>query len=322
MTKFQRLELHTFLLVFVIVGCNTQIATQSETATPAKTFSQTPTNTKNSTVTTTPSLAQTSESAQSMAEMLHADEYILENVITIKEPGRYYYEIRSWDNAKNDYLADNRISISTWSFETIWIDYARLGELPQVDITGEGDPDVIIYGWGARLSNPVYIYNLGYELTKVFDSYRVSCSRPSGCDFDMFEFKDLNNDGVYEIISYDAAFGSFDCGPSMGPMPLIIYAYNSELRHYEIINPLYPEQYNEIIETTTRLAEESPKYKCVVSDHLLNYFYSGQIEKGWSELNRIYQGDDVESFRKEIEDLLEFKREKGRFVLLEDLETK
>lgn len=320
MTKFQRLTLHIILLSLA-AGCIPQKSTQVERIIPTETFTAIPTNTYSPTITITPSSIQPLVPSTTMAEMFRASEYTLETTITINEPGRYY-QIQSWDNSTNDWGADQRVSIKNEPFETIWIEYARLGQLPQVDITGEGDPDVIIYGQGARLANPVYIYNLGDELTRVFMNYRPSSYRPSGCNLDSFEFKDLDNDGILEIITCDAAFGSFDCGPSMGPMPLIVYSYDSELMQYNIVNPLYPEVYSESIETLTKLAEESPKNKCIISDLVMDYFYSGQIEKGWSELTRIYQEDDVENFRQEMKDLLQFKREIGIFVLLEDLKTK
>lgn len=332
MPKFQWLALYSILMLLVLTGCNTQITTQTRatiskntethTPTPVATFTPKPTSTDKPTVTMTPLPTQVLTPTYSMAEVFKADEYVLETTITIFEPGRYYYQIQSWDNTTRDWTADNRITIKDEPFETIMIENARLGELPQTDITGEGDPDILIYGWGARLANPVYIYNLGNKLTRVFMSYRPSNYESSGCPYDLLEFEDLDNDGVLEILTCDAAFGAFDCGPSMGPMPLIVYAYDSELMQYNIVNPLFPEIYSETIEALTKLAEESPERKCIVSDLLLNYFYSGQIEKGWSELYRIYSGQDVDDFRKELENLLESMRKAGRFVLLEDLDEK
>lgn len=325
MSKLQQLVFWTTFLFLVATGCSThqvrQITPQTATLIPTEALTPSSVGTDSPIITITPLLSQTSESTNSLAEMFSADEYILETAITINEPRRYY-QIQSWDNSTSDWIADNIISISNGPFETILIKYARLGELPKADITGEGDPDVLIYGWGARLANPVYIYNLGEELTRVFRSYRSSCSRPSGCDFEMFDFKDLNYDGIPEIITYDTALNRFDCGPSLGPMPLIVYAYDSELMQYNIVSPLYPEIYSEIIATLTELAEKSPEYKCVVSDLVMNYLYSGQIEKGWSELDRIYQGDDSEAFREEMENLLQFKYERERFILLEDLDER
>jgi hypothetical protein len=321
-TSYKRIVFYVVLLSFSMVGCATQTERQLETPVPIRTISPMPTNTSSPTATITPFPTQTLEPAMSMVDVLRADEYVLEDVVVFDKPWRYHYEIQSWGNTITNSRVNDRVSIVGQPFVTIFIDHAWLGELPKADITGEGDPDVIIYGWGARLANPVYIYNLGDELTRIFHVYRPSNYEPSGCPYDLFEFEDLDSDGVLEILTCDAVFGSFDCGASMGPMPILVYSYDSEAMQYSIVNPLFPEIYDEPIRKLTKLAEESSERQCIISDLVMNYFYSGQIEKGWTELYRIYRGDDIESFRQELENVLSFRRDLGRYVLLEDIEQK
>lgn len=295
---------HWFLVLItllIINACSTN--TQPTVATPLA-FTQTA---------SLPTIEPTITSVPSMSQYFQTDDYILKSTIKLGD-----YKIQNWENPSVDNIwGRSRVSIHVM-FQTIWIDNAYLGELPQDDITGEGHPDVIIYS-PERVWQNVMIYDLGNEGTQDKVTRVFYDSVPRDCNF---ELKDLNNDGVPEIINCDFAFGFFDCGPSWGPTPLIIYSYDSNSMQYNNVSPLYPEIYKETIESLTKLAEESPKDKCLISGLLMNYFYSGQIEKGWSELNRIYQGQDVQGFQKEMEDLLQIKRKAGLFVLLEDLKAK
>ena len=260
-----------------------------------------------------PMVESTVTSIPSMSQSFQTDDYILKSTMQLGD-----YKVQSWENPSVDNIwGRSRVSIHV-VFQTIWIDNAYLGELPQEDVTGEGHPDVIIY-IPERVWQDVMIYDLGTESTNDKITRVFYDSIPRDCNF---EFKDLNNDGVSEIINCDRAFGFFDCGPSWGPTPLIVYSYDNNSMQYNNVSPLYPETYKETIEALTKSAEESPKDKCLISGLLMNYFYSGQIEKGWSELHRIYQGQDLDSFQKEMEDLLKIKRRAGLFVLLEDLKAK
>ncbi len=299
-------------LSIVIVACSAKKQSETATLLPTSITSASSIQTM-STSTTEP----TSTNLLNMSQYLGTDEFVLEETLELKKP--YYYTIQTWDNPISDRSSDHRISI-TKSVETILINDAELGNLPQGDITGEGDPDLLIYvGKGSKFG-PVYIYNLGQEVTKVFSGV---IPRQGGKEGECrFAVQDLNNDGIPEIINCDAMFGFFDCGPSFGPMPQLIYEYNSEIRQYHVVNPLYPNLYTRSINYYTELVKKFPNDKCWISSLLMNYFYSGQIDKGWSQLPRLYQGKDIDEFQKELDEMLAFKQKAGLFVLPSDVKTK
>ncbi len=292
-----------FLLILLLTSTSCSANTQPPTAISSPT-----------TKISTPLIKATDISIPTvMSQYFQTDGYILKSTIKLGD-----YKVQSWENPLIDNIwGRSRVSIHVM-FQTILIDNAMVGQLPQEDITGEGHPDVIIYS-PERVWENVIIYDLGTNdtndrITRVFDD-----SIPRDCKF---EIKDINNDNIPEIINCDFAFGFFDCGPSWGPMPLIVYSYDSISMRYNVVSPLYPEIYEEAIESSTKLSEKSPTDKCIISNLLMNYFYAGRIDKGWSELSRIYQGQDIDSFQKEMQDLLKIKRRAGRFILLEDLKTK
>lgn len=264
------------------------------------------------TATSEPLVETTVTDISNMSQHFRTNDYLLKSTIQLED-----WTIISWELSSNEHKwGRNRVTISVM-YQTVMIDNAVLGQLPQEDITGEGHPDVMLY-IPERVWKYVMIYNLGDfitfdKITRVyFDSIPRDCK---------FEIKDLNNDDISEIINCDFAFGFFDCGPSWGPMPLTISTYDSISMQYNVVSPLYPEIYTETIQTLTELSEQSPEDKCLISGLLMNYFYSGQTEMGWSEMHRIYEGDDIDDFQKEMEELLETKRKAGRYVLLEDLEN-
>lgn len=246
-----------------------------------------------------------------MSQHFRTDDYRLKSTIQLED-----WTIRSWETRSSDHVwGRNRVTISVM-FQTIMIDNAVLGQLPQEDITGEGHPDVMLY-IPDRVWKYVVIYNLGDFITfdKITRVYFNSI--PGNCKF---EIKDLNNDNIPEIINCDRAFGFFGCGPSWGPVPLTISTYDANSMQYNNVSPLYPEIYTDTIQSLTELSEQSPEDKCLISGLLLNYFYSGQTELGWSEMRRIYQGEDIDDFQREMEEILEVKRKAGIYVLPEDLE--
>jgi hypothetical protein len=104
------------------------------------------------------------------------------------------YVVRHWTNYFDPFNIQV-ITISTIGqiqaeVKHIYID---IGELSGVDITGDGKPEIILYGsdGGNQCGGWVYIFSLGNELKEIGNRI-IRCR-----DY----FKDLNNDGIYEYIT-------------------------------------------------------------------------------------------------------------------------
>jgi hypothetical protein len=188
----------------------------------------------------------------------------------------------------------------------VWVEHAGR------DITGEGNPDVVVtllHGAGSYNSLSTQVFDLGLELTQVLDtpavatdsSYGISC--PEGG-----VFSDLEGDGVPEFITCDDAprwgfYGASNINPYAEHRRLVVTAVMEYEpgQGYVPAGHRFPQVYAANIASYAREAEEKVALDTAgVSDTspdalvalAFNCLYGGRPEKAWAEIERLHQGPD------------------------------
>ena len=200
-----------------------------------------------------------------------------------------YYENNSWPYA--------RIAvISHENLDPIIVEGAYgFFELPELDITGDGDPDVMFRRDNHNRHGCKYaLYNLGEKPEALLclgsgdQSSTLDRTTP---------FLDLNQDGVYEIMGFH---NGMEC--SNGSTKMILGYENGRYVH---VGAQYPEHYQSFIDSRAKVAqgELNAGYKmgCGAIGLMLAYYHSGQQEAGWLMMEQYYTKEEIEEFREEIE---------------------
>ncbi|RLE29445.1 hypothetical protein DRJ27_04645 [Candidatus Acetothermia bacterium] len=215
------------------------------------------------------------------------------------------YTVRLWEEGE----AANRYSLVVIERDGKLV-FKRTGSqlhldpLTGRDITGEGNPDVIIRGYsgGAHCCFYTIVCDLGEELR----IYATPDSPEGNCPG---EFVDLDGDGTYEFVTCDDSFAYRYCCYAGSP------AVKAVLRlvpgkGFVPVSPEFSQLYEEDIRRHTEMAEAAREKgkgsgwdgttKCEVLPLVLNLLYSGRIEEAWQALERYYRFPDMDTFRAEI----------------------
>ncbi|MBN1287771.1 MAG: hypothetical protein JXB47_20395 [Anaerolineae bacterium] len=220
------------------------------------------------------------------------------------------YAVRLWRRAAGDALMYEGITtLETPGGVIDQFDLATaLNGLSGVDITGEGNPDVIIerFTGGAHCCFSMVVYDLGEVATKVLHTRDSECGG---------RFEDLDGDGVFEFLTCDDVFAYAYCPYVSSPFAKVIMQYNPDVREYIPAGAAFADRYAADIAEHTALAENTAPgemgewdetNKCSALPVVLDYLYSGQTEQAWAEFERLYLFEDAEAFRAEIEEALIF----------------
>jgi len=232
---------------------------------------------------------------------------------TAEPPGRTYvvkreqksgdYVIQLWRNtASESFVFDNIVTISTGGQLLVRIENgAELSDLTGTDITGEGHPDAVIerFTGGAHCCFSTVVYDLGPTLTKVLETPFSNCGG---------SFKDLNGDGVAEFVTCDDLFAYVYCCYAGSPVVQVVLQYDPT-RGYVPVSPHFAHMYADPIARHAEMAENAQPdemcewdgtTKCGVLPLVLDYLYSGQDDKAWSEFSRLYDYSDAQLLWAEI----------------------
>ncbi len=219
------------------------------------------------------------------------------------------YTLRMWHNPGTAFDFENVATISTAGQPQLEIPATAFGLLTGKDLTGEGNPDVVIetYSGGAHCCFGTYLFDLGSQPEMLLDAQTGNCGG---------QFQDLNGDGVYEFTTCDDSFAYTYCPYVASPKVMVVLALDKE-KGYIPANPKYAGQYAESIgESRTRAtrgaAGESGEWdntnKCSVLPLVLNLLYSGQPDQAWQGYDQYYTGPDKDRWRVEIQDVVEASR--------------
>jgi hypothetical protein len=217
------------------------------------------------------------------------------------------YSIRLWANAAADAMDfQDVVTISQPGQSDIQVESVfKLNDLTATDITGAGYPDLVIqtFSGGAHCCFSWTVYELGPALKRVLQSPDSNCEG---------ELKDLDGDGTMEFITCDDLFAYKYCCFANSPLVKVVMKYELE-RGYVPASPQFPKEYADDIVRDRQMAigarakekcEWDNSTKCSVLPVALDYLYSGQQDKAWIELHRLYRFQDEDTFRQEILDMV------------------
>jgi hypothetical protein len=199
---------------------------------------------------------------------------------------------------------------------------SRLDPVSGQDITGDGNPDLVIerYSGGASCCVSYVVLSLGEDMTSI--SLPLDSSTRA-------TFRDLDGDGIPEVIGADDRFRCVLCCCANSPLPTVVLRYDRE-RGYVPASPDFPEIYDAVIPEYRVKAEgrwngpfeeQDPTGRCYVLPLVLAYLYSGRAAEAWEALAQYSPSTvDAEELRGEIERVLSGSRlfvtqQSGRYLL-------
>ena len=187
------------------------------------------------------------------------------------------------------YEADRRYSIKTVENT----DYVpQSGEpIETKDITGDGMPELIIGVWsgGAHCCFSIIIFSLGEELKKIAEIEGGDSS---------FEFKDFEEDGIYELVGRDWTFAYWETSFAHSPAPQIVlrYLHGKYVLATDLMKNKPPGEkeiaakIDELSHAFTRSATFDDEVPPELWEYMLDLIYSGNgkialtfLDKAWPE---------------------------------------
>lgn len=189
-----------------------------------------------------------------------------------------------------------------------------LGALSGSDITGEGDPDLVVeeYSGGAHCCGGTYVLSLGASVRRL----RIPCpprgnaSRLGPDPGIASGFHDLDGDGVFEFVTWDDSFqyefGSYAESPAVP----VVLRYDSVLG-YIPANSFLSDVYEQAVTAQLARIEAWPEGSVkpeiaasAVTQLVLLYLYTGRPTEAWEALYRHYSFPNVEDLRQRIEEVV------------------
>lgn len=203
------------------------------------------------------------------------------------------YIVRYWSApASLDGFVGRAITIAAEALPLVEIpEVIRIDDLSGKDITGEGNPDMVVvrHTGGASCCSWVEVYDLGDQVREVLGS---PYSRFSGT------FEDLDRNGAFEFITYDDSYSS-SCGYPGAVSAKVIFEYDG--KEYRPASPKYAKYYQADIEKHLKWARDAVPTngdydgttKCSVLPLVLDYLYAGQTDQAWEALHKLYTYPDL-----------------------------
>jgi hypothetical protein len=165
---------------------------------------------------------------------------------------------------------------------------------PAVDLTGEGNPDILLgfYYGGSHCCRGMLLIDLGPEPVELLHIWAtIQGNRGEGI------FKDLDGDGVYELITADAIEA-----PCTTPTVKVILKYQPD-HGFQPASPNFPEQYIEDVEAGIEFIgrDSDPENRCSIPMLAAAYYFSGRPEEARQIFNQYYTAADAENYWLELE---------------------
>lgn len=216
--------------------------------------------------------------------------------------GQYF--VREWCAADQGDLFGCYVTIEA-SGQAAITQYGRLvREYLGIDLTGNGDPDVVVFSTPLMNSSRgnTFVFNLGSLATKVFASPSIACRG---------EFQDLDSDGRYEYITCDVGPATSYCAGITTALAAVkvILEYDERLETYVPASSKYSNAFvDELARTRAIAAAAEPNAwgegdnttKCQVLPLVLTYLYLGDQDSAWMSLGEYYLYPDLADFRVQI----------------------
>ena len=278
----------------------TQLKSDSETATVVASYTSSPS--PSATAQISPADLVEEENPVPPPAVSPGESYKLENEMLIDAYGIRYWHHTDSATGTEDVVLIEKTEMASIKIESV----SAIVMLTDDDINGDGNPDIIIESYTGDNTHCCYstqVYSLGEEPTLIL---KKPPSNTSG------EFEDLNDDGIYEFITADDVFFKKYCPFVSSPFVKVIMAYDAQEESYLPASPSFPEEYAQEITQDTYNAERVARAgvsengewdettKCSVLPLMLDYIYIGEIETARTELNRLYEFDDVDRFWNDV----------------------
>ena len=173
------------------------------------------------------------------------------------------------------------------------IDFPKIGD----DITGDEVPDLVVSHWsgGAHCCYDVLIFSIGEAFRLI---QRIEGGHGS------VHFKDLDKDGIPELVVFDWNFAYWNASFASSPAPQVIlryqdgkYVVDRELMKKpleSIKSPVADEEFRKS-ECDAGNAWKKDGY-CLSSDvwgHMLDLIYAGHAEAAWRYLDEVWKADEA-----------------------------
>lgn len=231
--------------------------------------------------------------------------------------GKYVYRIWKAKDSNlsgtivGEYLTLSSIDEPAVNIEAFFGTVVSVNLLSGRDITGEGNPDLIIetYSGGAHCCLQYFVIDLGeFFITKQLQTRESNCPG---------EFKDLDHDGSYEFITCDDILAYTYCSFAATPLPTVILKFRPGVGYV----PATPD-YRTFFDITTRiiadtslaeqgqvqftnpqnvdLTSKAEYFLCPAIQVALDHLYTGDYERAEQEFMRLYQFPDSNEVWNEI----------------------
>jgi hypothetical protein len=196
--------------------------------------------------------------------------------------------------------------------------------LPGQDVTGDGIPDLVVERWsgGAHCCCRVSIFSIGPEFKKIADIGEDGAFDDVGGENSGYLFKDLNGDGVPELVGNDWTFAYWWTSFSQSPAPRFILRYDGT--KYVLATDLMigqPPKQSEIDERIRALRQSDLWAEDRVPPELwgvmLDLIYAGRGDAAWAIFHKNWHG----SAALKEEFVREFKKQLAESTLWPDIKA-
>lgn len=180
-----------------------------------------------------------------------------------------------------------------------------IGSLPAADVTGEGDPDLLILTHPNGSAHCCYgsvLYNLGEMPTKILDILSPAYQLPGTGRGD---FQDIDGDGRYEFITLDPLQGIACTQPSV----YTILQYAPAQGRYVGATPHFASYRADTIARYLQLPATSDP--CTIYPMVTTLFYMGKANEAKAAYDRLYRGADAAAYW----ETLKTAAEQGHFYI-------
>lgn len=150
-----------------------------------------------------------------------------------------------------------------------------------------------------------WIVKLSPRFRVIFDGQTLGVGR-EGSDLTA---RDLDGDGVYEIIAPITDFYQFQDKLYIGaiPLPDIIFKYDSARQKYLPANPIFKDRVFERLVEVPELNKDDPfnfQHRSVVLSNLLIHIYAGEQKRGWEGYEKDYKLEDKAEMERRVRAIL------------------
>ncbi len=184
------------------------------------------------------------------------------------------------------------------------------------DITGDGIPDLILeaYSGGAHCCSHNYIIELSNPISILLDLD----TGDNG-----IEFKDLNHDGMMEIVTYEDTFSYWNTDFADSPMPLVILS----LQHGEYkADPVFMRKPAPTDAEIRKMADTITSWNSAVDYNMpwkyaLDLIYSGNLKSARKYVDFAWRADNSGDFKTKDDFWAELKNQIQQSMYYSDLST-